>query len=66
VNRGVRVELTDATGYDAFKLSAGDRGTVEFTDSLRTIHIRWANGRRAGIINPGRGPDPRHPGSGFS
>jgi hypothetical protein len=22
---------TDATGYDAFKLSAGDYGTVEFT-----------------------------------
>ena len=50
MKRGDRVELTDATGYDAFRLSAGDQGTVEFTDSLGTIHIQWDNGRRAGII----------------
>jgi len=50
VYRGDRVELTDATGYSKFRLSAGDRGLVEFTDSLGTIHIRWDNGQRVGII----------------
>src|ERR1022692_4506309 len=39
-----------AAGSDTFKLSAGDQGTVEFTDGLGTIHIQWDNGRRAGII----------------
>ena len=50
MNRGDRVELTDATEYGTFRLSSGDRGTVEFTDSLGTIHIQWDNGKRIGII----------------
>lgn len=50
VNRGDRVELADVTDdYVRFGLRAGDRGTVEFTDSLGTIHVRWDNGRRIGI-----------------
>jgi len=64
VKRGDRVELTDATDYHDFHLSAGDRGQVEFTDSLGTIHIRWDNGRRIGILTQDAGlirlaPDPR-------
>ena len=55
MNHGDRVELTDATDYKLFKLSAGDRGTVEFTDSLGTIHIRWDNGRRVGIVSEDAG-----------
>ncbi len=50
MNRGDRVELT-AVSDDSmqFGLAAGDTGTVEFTDSLGTVHIRWDNGRRVGI-----------------
>jgi len=65
VKRGDRVELTDATGYRDFRLSAGDLGQVEFTDSLGTIHIRWDNGHRVGILTQDAGmirvaPEP-HP-----
>ncbi len=48
---GDRVELTTITpGYAKFGLTEGQRGTVEFTDSLGTVHIRWDGGQRAGII----------------
>jgi hypothetical protein len=51
VNRGDRVELTAASNDDVtFGLTAGDRGTVDFTDSLGTIHVRWDSGKRLGII----------------
>src|SRR5258708_37722385 len=50
INRGDRVELVSLTeDYRRFGLSAGECGTVAFTDSLRTVHIRWDSGRRAGI-----------------
>jgi Domain of unknown function (DUF4314) len=52
VNRGDRVELIAASdGYETFRLATGDLGTVEFTDSLGTVHIRWDSGRRVGIIS---------------
>lgn len=48
---GDRVELTVVTDdYLRYALNAGDRGTVEFTDSLGTIHVRWDSGARIGII----------------
>jgi hypothetical protein len=51
VNRGDRVALVDVSHDDVrFGLRTGDRGTVEFTDSLCTIHVRWDSGRRIGII----------------
>ena len=51
MNRGDRVELTAASNDDVtFGLTAGDRGTVDFTDSLGTIHVRWDSGKRIGII----------------
>jgi hypothetical protein len=50
VNRGDRVELVDVSHDVRFGLAVGDRGTVEFTDSLGTIHVQWDNGKRIGII----------------
>ena len=51
MNRGDRVELTDASHDDViFGLAPGDRGTVEFTDSLGTIHVKWDSGKRIGVI----------------
>ncbi len=51
MNRGDRVELVSVTADDArFGLAAGDCGTVEFTDSLGTVHVRWDSGRRVGVI----------------
>ena len=49
MNPGDRVELTAATDdYRRFKLSAGDLGTVLFTDSLGTVHVMWDCGKRIG------------------
>jgi hypothetical protein len=49
--RGDRVKLTaDPPDYGRFALAAGDRGVVEFIDSLGTIHVRWQSGARVGII----------------
>ena len=49
---GDRVELTAVSDdYQQFALMTGDQGSVEFTDSLGTIHIRWDSGRRIGIIS---------------
>jgi Domain of unknown function (DUF4314) len=51
LNRGDRVELVEVTDdYRRFGLAADDRGTVQFTDSLGTVHIRWDSGRRVGVI----------------
>jgi hypothetical protein len=48
---GDRVELVQVSdGYLPFALSVGERGTVLFTDSLGTVHIRWDSGRQVGII----------------
>jgi len=50
MNRSDRVELIAVTADSArFGLTAGDTGTVEFTDSLGTVHVRWDSGRRVGI-----------------
>ena len=55
VRPGDRVELITATeDYEPFRLTAGERGTVEFTDSLGTIHIRWDTGKRVGVISEDR------------
>jgi hypothetical protein len=35
--------------YQRFALTPGDTGTVDFTDSLGTGHIRWDSGARIGI-----------------
>jgi Domain of unknown function (DUF4314) len=46
---GDRVELV-AVNADYARLEPGQRGTVAFTDSLGTVHIRWDDGSRLGII----------------
>lgn len=40
-----------APGYVGFGLTAGAAGVVQFTDSIGTVHIRWDNGQRIGIID---------------
>ncbi len=51
LNRGDRVELVEVTDdYRRFGLAAGNRGTVQFTDSLGTVHIKWDSGRRVGVV----------------
>lgn len=51
MNRGDHVELVAVTDdYRRFALSPGEHGTVEFTDSLGTVHVRWESGTRIGII----------------
>ena len=67
LNRGDRIELVEVTDdYRRFGLAAGDRGTVEFTDSLGTVHIWWDSvGKRVGITREDaalirRAPGPRH------
>jgi hypothetical protein len=48
---GDRVELTAVSDdYARLALTAGEAGTVEVTDSLGTVHIRWDSGARIGII----------------
>jgi hypothetical protein len=49
---GDRVELTgEPPGYAIYALAAGECGTVDIVDSLGTIHIRWDNGARVGILD---------------
>jgi len=50
--RGDRVELAGRLpdGYSTAALGAGDTGTVEVTDSLGTVHVRWDSGARVGIV----------------
>jgi hypothetical protein len=51
VNPGDRIELIAVSdNYLGFALTVGERGIVEFTDSLATVHVRWDSGARAGIL----------------
>lgn len=57
LQRGDRVELTTVPGgsdYERLGLSPGERGAVDFTDSLGTVHVRWDKGQRVGIIDRDR------------
>ena len=65
MNPGDRVELTHVTDdYLPFKLTPGQLGTVEFTDSLGTVHIWWDSaGKRVGIISEDAALIRRAPGS---
>jgi hypothetical protein len=47
--QGERVELVRCT--DEFtRVQPGDRGTVQFIDSLGTVHVKWDSGRFLGLI----------------
>lgn len=67
LGRGDRVELIgvpeDSDYYQLFGLRAGQRGAVDLTDSLGTVHVRWDSGRRVGIARRDRGLL-REPGTG--
>ncbi len=32
------------------KLEPGTQGTVEFVDDMATVHVRWDNGSRLGVV----------------
>jgi hypothetical protein len=49
--RGDRVELTEVPpDYLRFAIAAGERGTVDLVDALGTVHVKWDNGQRCGVI----------------
>jgi hypothetical protein len=53
---GDRVILTAIpAGYPAaFRIEPGMTGIVDLVDSQQTVHVRWADGQRFGIIAPAR------------
>ena len=47
--KGKRIELIVTT--DPYtNLRPGDRGTVDFVDDMRTIHVSWDNGSQLGLV----------------
>jgi len=48
--RGDRVELVRVDGYEWFSTPVGATGVVELVDSLATVHVRWDNGTRFGVV----------------
>lgn len=52
---GNRVPLTEIPdGYDMFAIEAPLSGVVDIIDSLGTVHCRFDNGARFGIISAAR------------
>lgn len=49
VRPGDRIELI-YTNDPFTSLSPGTQGTVLFIDDIGTIHVRWDNGSRLGLI----------------
>ena len=47
--RGTRVELVSLEDPYS-RLPEGTRGTVDAVDDIGTIHVRWDNGSRLGIV----------------
>ena len=47
--KGDRIELI-FTSDPYTKLKSGDKGTVLFIDDIGTIHIKWDNGSRLGMV----------------
>lgn len=49
ISSGSRIRFISST--DPYTtLSEGDEGTVEFVDSLGTVHVQWDNGSTLGMI----------------
>ena len=46
---GRRVELMRCNDPHT-RLRPGDRGTVQLVDSLGTVHVKWDNGERLGLV----------------
>jgi hypothetical protein len=51
-----RIVLTGVPdGYpDAFRVKAGMAGVIDIIDSLDTVHVKWDDGQRFGIIASAR------------
>lgn len=49
IDRGTRVELVH-TSDARTRLESGAQGTVSFVDSSGTVHVRWDDGSRLGLI----------------
>lgn len=47
--RGDRVELVH-TSDPQTRVKPGDRGTVRAVDGFGTVHVRWDNGSRLGLV----------------
>jgi hypothetical protein len=47
--KGRRVELVH-TSDPYTQLKPGDKGTVQFTDDLGTLHVRWDSGSSLGLV----------------
>lgn len=47
--KGKRVRLIKMLD-DYTKLKEGDEGTIQYTDDIGTIHVKWDNGEHLGLI----------------
>ena len=46
--KGTRIELIKMV--DVQSVPSGTKGTVDFVDDMGTIHMKWDNGRRLGLV----------------
>lgn len=47
-HKGVRVKLLRMN--DSYYVENGTLGTVQMVDDAGTIHVKWDNGRRLGVV----------------
>ena len=47
-HKGVRVKLLRMN--DSYSVEEGTLGTVQMVDDAGTIHVKWDNGRRLGVV----------------
>lgn len=47
-HKGVRVKLLRMN--DSYYVEEGTLGTVQMVDNAGTIHVKWDNGRRLGVV----------------
>ena len=47
-SKGTRVKLLRMNGYKS--VEEGTLGTVQMVDDAGTIHVRWDNGRKLGVV----------------
>lgn len=47
-HKGVRVKLLRMN--DSYYVEEGTLGTVQMVDDAGTIHVKWDNGRRLGVV----------------
>lgn len=47
-HKGLRVKLLKMN--DSYSVEEGTLGTVQMVDDAGTIHVKWDNGRRLGVV----------------